>query len=248
MNFARALNVTRRILRELRNDRRSLIQILVVPTLLLLLFGVIIDEQAPGALDKYTPALLSVFPMTVVWQLTSISFVRERTEGTLERLMVTPATRGEIIAGYLLGYGTLGLVSTVLSVGAAIFILDIPHAGNIGFVFLVVLGLVLVSASLGILVSAASHTEFQAIQGFIVVIAPQTILGGGIVPADSLPAWLEPLSYAMPLRYATEALEAVLIDGSELLQPELGGSLLVITGFVLAFLALATRTIRRQIA
>ena len=209
-----------RILRQLRRDRRTLAMVLLVPIGLLALLRVILEHEVGGRpvgnFDALAPALISTFVFFFVFVLSVVGFLRERTEGTFERILSTPGTRSDLIIGYMLGYLTLALVQSALTVTLSVTALDVDFAGSLGYVFLIQFTLALVAVNLGIMLSTFARTEFQAVQFIPIAITPQIILAGTIFPIEKLPDYLRGLAWVFPLRYGIEATRGVMIHGSGL--------------------------------
>lgn len=214
-------------------------------------------------LDALGPVFVGYFAYFFVFILTGISFLRERQGGTLERLLATPVRRSEVIAGYSLGFGLFAALQVVVLLGYALLDVRTPELGpvpalqlglgvaNAGdplLVFLVVLLLALGAVNLGILLSTYARTELQILQFIPLVIVPQGLLGGLLWPIDSLPPALEALSRLMPMRYGIEGLRAVMARGAGLDDPVLAADLLILAGLGIAFVLLAARTVRREVA
>lgn len=214
-------------------------------------------------LDALGPVFLGFFAYFFVFILTGISFLRERIGGTLERLLATPVRPSEVIAGYSAGFGLFAAIQVLLLLGFALLDVRTPavgpvpelriglgvaNAGSPLLVFLVVLLLGLGSVNLGILVSTFARTELQVLQFIPLVIVPQGLLAGLLWPVASLPPALEALSRVMPMRYGIEGLRAVMVRGAGLEDPALQGDLLVLAGLAFVFVALAGRTVRREVA
>jgi ABC-2 type transport system permease protein len=212
---------------------------------------------------RFAPAIVGFFAYFFVYLLTGVSFLRERTGGTLERLMATPVARGEIVAGYSLGFGLMATVQMIvllawvlgsLRIGAIGPLpefavgLGVATAGSALYAFLVVLLLALGAVSLGILVSTFARTELQVIQSIPLVLVPQFLLSGVLFPTSSLPAILQPLVMIMPVRYAVDGLRHIFVAGADLASTALLADLLVLGGFAGAFAVLAALTIRREVA
>jgi ABC-2 type transport system permease protein len=215
------------------------------------------DPVAP-----FAPAIVGFFAYFFVYILTGVSFLRERTGGTLERLLATPVARGEIVAGYTIGFGLFATVQVALlltwalgsarigpigplaafSVG-----LGLTVAGSPLLAFLVVLLLALGAVSLGIFLSTFARTELQIIQFIPLVLAPQFLLSGVLFPTSSLPSVLRPLVTVMPLSYAVDGLRQVFVRGADLAVGSLQLDLLVLAGFAVFFAAIASLTIRREV-
>ena len=212
--------------------------------------------------DTLAPAIVGFFAYFFVYILTGVSFLRERTGGTLERLLATPVTRGEIVGGYTLGFGLFATIQVAVllawSLGdlqvpalgplpAFSIGLAIPMAGNVLIAFLVVVLLALGAVSLGIFLSTFARTELQVIQFIPIVLAPQFLLSGVLFPVSSLPEVLQPLVAVMPLNYAVDGLRQVFIRGAGLDSAALLGDLGVLALIAVFFAVVASRTIRREV-
>jgi ABC-2 type transport system permease protein len=145
-----------------------------------------------------------------------VAFLRERSQGTMERLLATPATRPEIILGYLGGLGLFALIQVAVILSFTIWVLKIHYLGSLALLFLVVALLALVGVGLGILASTFARNEFQVLQFIPIAIIPQGLLCGLIWPVEEMPAYLRPLAYAMPLTYANRALRDIMLKGEGL--------------------------------
>ncbi len=214
-------------------------------------------------LAPYAPAIVGFFAYFFVYILTGVSFLRERTGGTLERLLATPVARSEIVTGYTIGFGLFATVQVAVlllwALGSArvgplgplpafSLGLGIEVAGAPGYAFLVVLLLALGAVSLGIFLSTFARTELQIIQFIPIVLAPQFLLSGVLFPVSSLPEVLRPLTAIMPLTYAVDALRQVFAAGADLTAAALQLDLAVLLGFALLFAFVASLTIRREVA
>jgi ABC-2 type transport system permease protein len=211
----------------------------------------------------YAPAVVGFFAYFFVYILTGVSFLRERTGGTLERLLATPVARAEIVAGYTIGFGLFATVQVMVllvwALGSArigpigpvpeIAVgLGIDVGGSAVYAFLVVLLLALGAVSLGIFLSTFARTELQVIQFIPVVLAPQFLLSGVLFPTSSLPDVLRPLTSIMPLTYAVHGLRQVFAAGADLSVLGLQVDVAVLALFALAFAFVASLTIRREVA
>jgi ABC-2 type transport system permease protein len=211
---------------------------------------------------NFAPAIVAFFAYFFVYILTGVSFLRERTGGTLERLMATPVTRGEVVLGYTLGFG---LFATIQVAVLMLWALGSLHIGALGplpafsiglgiaangspiLAFVVVVLLAVGAVSLGIFLSTFARTELQVIQFIPIVLAPQFLLSGVLFPVSSLPSILKPLVAIMPLNYAVDGLRQVFVRGADLGVPALQLDLVVL-GIVAAFFAtIAAFTIRRDV-
>jgi ABC-2 type transport system permease protein len=199
-------------------------------------------------LDYFGAAFIGLVVFFLVYIITSVSFLRERSQGTLERLMASPLRRGEIVVGYMAGFCAVALVQAVI---VLLFSLDVVHVHNQGsplLVFLMEALMVLVAVNLGIFLSAFARTEFQAVQFIPLVILPQVLLSGILVPVTSEPGWLQVLSRALPLTYAVDGLRSVMLKGADLGSSALQLDLGVVAGYAVLLIGLATLTLRRRIA
>jgi ABC-2 type transport system permease protein len=220
--------VATRILRSLRGDRRTLGLTVVVPAFLIWLLSEVFPDPGPVA-----PVLLGVFVFFLTYILTAIGFLRERTMGTLSRVLVSPASRSGVVLGYLLGYGLLATVQSVVLLVAAVVFLGVSFANGIPlFVGVELLG-ALTALGLGILLSLFAETEFQAIQFIPVAISPQVILGGTFLPVAELPVYLEYPALLMPITHLIDAMEYVVLDVGD------AGDFAVAVGALLGFATLA---------
>jgi ABC-2 type transport system permease protein len=195
-------------------------------------------------LDSFAPVYIAFFAFFFVFMLTGVSFLRERSQGTMERLLATPVGRGEIVLGYMLGFGLFALVQSAVVLFFTIYVLRIHHAGNLGLAFLVEALLTVGAVNLGIFLSTYARTELQVVQFIPIVIVPQVLLSGIILPVDSLPGLLRIVASLMPLTYANRAMTDVMIRGLGFL--DVAAELAVLLGFALAALVLSALSIRRQ--
>lgn len=242
MSARRLLATTRRVLQQLSHDRRSIALLLLVPSLLLVLFKYV---YAAGSqpFDRIGPQLLGIFPFIVMFLITSVTMVRERTSGTLERLLTTRLQRGELIGGYALAFGLAATVQAAVTAAVALgpLQLDVHHAAVIG-VFAVLDALL--GTGLGLLMSAFAVTEFQAVQFMPAVVLPQLLLCGLLNPRSAMSTPLRWASDVLPLSYATDGIS------NAAGRPSLIGSVYadaaVVFGSLLLAVLLASGTLRRR--
>jgi ABC-2 type transport system permease protein len=199
-------------------------------------------------LDYLAPVLIAFFAFFFIFLLSAVSFLRERTTGTLERLMATPLRRGELVLGYLAGFGFFALLQAIVILLFTVFVLQVRYRGNLATIFIVEAVLVVGAVSLGLLVSAAARNELQAVQFVPLVLLPQVFLSGLLIPVDQLPDYLRPLTAVLPLTYANEALRAVMIKGYELSDPLVLRDIGVLAIFGLVMAVGAVASIRREVA
>ena len=234
--------VTLRVWQQLSHDRRSVALIVVAPALLLTIFYWVF-ESSPQVFDRIGPAMIGFFPFTIFFLITSVTMVRERTSGTLERLMTTPLARGELIAGYTLALAIASLAQAAVSTGTGIWFLGLDLAQPRAVLLFAVVSSV-VGTALGLLASAFARTEFQAVQFMPLAIIPQFLLCGLFVPRDQMAKPLYWLSETLPLSHLTDAFTVLTTESS--FTSELWVDLFVLVGFSLGFLTLASLTLRRR--
>lgn len=199
---------TGRVLRQLSHDHRTLGLVFLVPCVLLGLLRWLYSDNL-HVFDMIAPALLGIFPFIIMFIITSITTLRERTTGTLERLMAMPVGRGDIVVGYMLAFGLLASVQALLASVWLLYGLGLNVTGPHGFLILVAVLDALLGTALGIFVSAFARTEFQAVQFMPALIFPQVLVGGLLMPLSQMPAVLETIAYWLPLTYAIDALQSV---------------------------------------
>jgi ABC-2 type transport system permease protein len=213
--------------------------------------------------DVLAPIFLGFFGYFFVFLLTGVSFLRERIGGTLERLLATPVTRGEIVLGYSLGFGTFATIQVIVLTLFILNSIDVPalgplpafsiglgvvSAGSPFLAFLIALLLSIGAVNLGIFLSTFARTELQVIQFIPLVIVPQGLLGGILFPTNQLPDVLNAIAHVLPLTYAMEGLREVMLKGADLSSQVVQTDLLVLGGIALFFVALASATIKREVA
>ncbi|MBC7597141.1 MAG: ABC transporter permease [Kineosporiaceae bacterium] len=240
--MTRTLATARRVLQQLSHDHRSMALIIIMPSLLLTLFKYVF-EGSPMVFNRVGPQMLGIFPFVIMFLVTSVTMVRERTSGTLERLLTTPLKRGELIVGYGLAFGFAALIQSLVSSAVAIWILDM----NVRTPWVVVLFAVVdavLGTALGLLMSAFAVTEFQAVQFMPLIVIPQLLLCGLIAPRDSMAEVLRWLSDVMPLSYATDAFTRASFTAN--MDSAMWIDLTVLAGSCVAAIALASLTLRRR--
>ncbi len=215
------------------------------------------------SIDILAPVFLGYFAYFFVFILTGISFLRERVGGTLERLLATPVTRGEIVLGYGLGFGIFATLQVLILIAFALMSIEVPAIGplpafSIGLgvssvgspvlLFAIALLLAIGAVNLGIFLSTFARTELQVIQFIPVVIVPQGLLGGIFWPIDRLPDILQPIARVLPVTYAVDGLREVMLRGADLASFAVQLDLAVLAGIAIFFVALASRMIKREVA
>ncbi|MCB8967067.1 MAG: ABC-2 transporter permease [Chloroflexota bacterium] len=197
-------------------------------------------------MDFIAPVYIALLAMFFVFLLTCVSFLRERSQGTMERLLATPTTRLEIILGYILGLGLFALVQVSIILFFTIWALKIHYLGSLGLLFLVVALLAFVGVSLGMLASAFARNEFQVVQFIPLLIIPQIFLSGTFWAVDDMPSMLQPLAYLMPLTYANWALRDIMLKGFGLV--DIWPNLLALFLYGVATVSVGALTMSREVA
>ena len=215
MSVDRTLAIALRILRQISRDRRSLALIIVAPIVVMALVGFSFGDQQ-GVLDRIAPGLIAVFVLFFTFILTGVSFLRERAQGTLERLLTTPVGRADILVGYTTGFFVLAMVQSVIVVTFTLLVLQVNYQGSIWQIWTMLVPLVVVGVSLGIFISTFARNEFQVVQFIPLLLAPQIFLSGVIAEVDKMPAVLEVLAYLLPLTYAVDGLQDIMLRGDSL--------------------------------
>ena len=233
-----------RILRQLRGDHRTVALMLVVPCVLLGLLAWVYADSPVDVFDSIGPALLGVFPLVVMFIVTSIATLRERTTGTLERLLTTPLGKGDLMLGYALAFGVMAVVQALVASGFAIWVCGLDIEGPVWLLVVIAVLDALLGTALGLLASGFARTEFQAVQFMPAFILPQFLLCGLLMPRDQMPGVLEAVSDVLPLSYAVDAMKdvATLADPLADVLPSLGVMVLWVAGALL----LGSLTLRRR--
>ena len=243
MSVSRTVATTRRVLEQLRRDPRTVALMLVVPLVLLWLLELVFDEQ-PATFDRIGPALLALFPFVVMFLVTSVTTLRERASGTLERLLSMPLGRLDLLVGYLSAFGLVALVQAVLASALMLGLLGLDVAGPAWLLVLVAVVDAVLGCALGLLVSAFARTEFQAVQFMPAVVLPQFLLCGLLVPRDQMGTVLEAISWLLPLSYAVDAMQRITVDPDVTARTVV--DILVVAGAIGLSVALGAATLRRR--
>ena len=245
MNPRITLAVAVRVLRQLRHDHRTVAMLLVVPCVLLTLLWWMFDGN-DLVFNRFGPPLLALFPFIVMFLVTSVTTLRERSSGTLERLLSMPLGKADLLLGYAIAFGLVALAQAALAVGLTVGLLGLEVTGPVWMLTVVAVLDAVLGTTLGLFVSAFAETEFQAVQFMPALVLPQVLLCGLFVARDALPEVLDVLSGAMPLSYAVEAMQQV--QSSADVTSTLVLDLVVVGGFVVAALGLGAATLRRRTA
>jgi ABC-2 type transport system permease protein len=232
-----------RVLAQLRRDPRTIALLLLVPALLVTLLRYVFDGQEE-TFDRIGGPLIGLFPFITMFLVTSITMLRERTGGTLERLMSMPVAKLDLLTGYGLAFAAVAAVQAGITAAVAFVGLGLDVGGSVAAVVALAIGNAVLGMALGLFVSAFARSEFQAVQFMPAFVLPQLLLCGLFVARDQMAALLEAVSYALPLTYAFDARDRVAAGG------EFGGrgwlDVAVIVGVTVLALALGAATLRRR--
>ena len=245
MTARATLATARRVLTQLRRDHRTLGLLLIVPVLLITLLRYVYDDQ-PAVFDRAGGPLLALFPFVTMFLVTSVAMLRERSTGTLERLLTMPLGKGDLLAGYALAFGLVALVQTSIACAVALGLLGLDLAASPALVLLLAVLDALLGMALGLLLSAFARSEFQAVQFLPAFVLPQLLLCGLLADRDDMAAPLRWLSSALPLTYAVDGMQQ--LTASSALSDDLVLDLAVISATCLLALALCALTLRRRSA
>ena len=244
MSTRRTLATAHRVLTQLRHDRRTVGLMLVVPCVLVGMLAWI--YKGTPVFDQIGAPLLGIFPFVVMFLVTSVATLRERTSGTLERLLTMPLGKLDLLLGYELAFGAVAVVQAGLVSALSLTVFGLDVAGPTWMLVLVALADALLGTALGLFVSAFAATEFQAVQFMPAFVLPQFLLCGLLVPREEMPDVLHAISSVLPLSYAVDALRDVTTNAEVATSTwvDLG----VVVGAVLLALGLGAATLRRRTA
>jgi len=240
---SRALTIASRIIKQIVRDRRTLALITVVPIVVMTLIWLSFPD-VPGMLDYIAPALLATLALFFGFLLTGISFLRERSQGTLERLMASPVSRQDIVLGYLLGFFLFALLQTLIIVLFTIYALDVQYKGDLWQIFVFQVIVLIGAINMGIFISAFARNEFQMVQFIPLIILPQVFLCGILWPVEQMSEGLQWVSKFLPLTYAVRGLRDIMLYGKTL--GEVWGDLAVLAAFAVGISIITALTLRRS--
>jgi ABC-2 type transport system permease protein len=239
------LSTTVRVLRQLRHDKRTIGLMVLVPLALLTLVYYLFENQV-GTFDFVGLVMLGVFPFILMFIVTSVAMLRERTTGTLERLLTTPLNKADLLFGYGLAFALLATAQAAATSALAYWAFDLKTAGSSALVVLIAVADAVLGMALGLFFSAFARTEFQAVQFMPALVMPQLFLCGLFVPRAQMAGWMRALSDVLPLTYAVQGLQEV---GAHATPTGLmWRDLAIIIGAAVLALALASATLRRRTA
>ncbi|HEX7368107.1 MAG TPA: ABC transporter permease [Candidatus Saccharimonadales bacterium] len=243
MSPRRTLATAGRVLRQLRHDPRTIALVMVVPPVLITLLKYVFSGQS-GTFDVVAPMVLGIFPLIIMFIVTSIATLRERTSGTLERIMTLPMSKLDFILGYALAFAFLALIQALIASGVVLGLLGVSvQGGALEIIVTAVLSGVL-GMAMGLFVSAFAATEFQAVQFMPAFVFPQLLVCGFFVPREAMAKWLQWLSDILPMTYVTEAMQHIARASGW--GGGFGLNLIVTACFIAFFLGLGAVTLRRR--
>jgi ABC-2 type transport system permease protein len=244
MNPRLTLATTARVLTQIRHDPRTVALLVLVPSLLIGLMAWIFVNSP--VFESIGPALLALFPFIIMFLITSITTLRERRSGTLERLMTMPLGKFDFIVGYTLAFGLLAIIQSLIAVAYAVWVCGLSISGNVWLLILVAVVNAILGTTLGLFASAFAATEFQVVQFMPALVFPQILLGGIFLPRAQMPDVLHSISDWLPLSHSIEALQTVTTESAAT------GTVLREVGIValwaLTFVILGSITLRRKTA
>ncbi len=240
MSIRRIWGTARRILSQLRHDPRTIALMILAPVLLMTILKYVYQNQ-PIVFQRVAASLLGIFPMLVMFLITSVGTLRERTSGTLERLLILPITKLEFILGYAKAFGIAALIQATIVSSVALGPLGLKIAGSQLMLIVVAILDALLGMAIGIFVSSFAKTEFQAVQFLPAVLFPQLLLSGLLVPRGSMPSILRIISDYLPLTYAVDATQKVVAG-----QGSVTRDFLILALFLFGLLAAGALTLKRK--
>lgn len=243
MTVGRTFATANRVIGQLRADPRTVALMLVVPVVLMaLLKWVYYDNDA--VFNSIGLPLLGIFPFVTMFLVTSVATLRERSSGTLERLLAMPLGKADLLIGYQLAFGLFAILQALIATAVAFVLLGLDVAGPLWAVYLVAVLVALLGTAIGLALSAFAQTEFQAVQFMPAVVLPQFLLCGLLAPRDEMQPILSAISDVLPLSYAVDAMKSITTSTDMAAQTWI--DLLVVFGFIVASLVLGASTLRRQ--
>lgn len=240
-SVTRTWAVAQRVLLQIKSDPRTIGLLIIVPSALIGLFAWMLNSQKQ--FDQIAPNLVGLFPFSVMFLLASITTLRERQSGTLERFLTTPMRKGEFILGYAIAFALMATIQTFVTLGFAVGVCGLNVNGDFWLLAGAGLANAVLGLSLGLLASAFASTEFQVIQFMPAFIFPQIILGGLFVPVSQMPDALQTLSNLLPLTHSLEAITDISTGAST---SDIQTQILIVIAISIAALALGSFTLKKK--
>lgn len=243
MNFKRTASTAARVLRQLRHDHRTLGLIFLMPTVLIAILYYVFEDNH-RVFENIAPLLLGIIPFTLMFIITSVAVLRERTSGTLERILTLPVFKTEILFGYAAAFALLALVQAAIASVVTLTLLDVDIAGSaVSLLFIAMLSGIL-GMAFGLLFSAFAKNEFQAVQFMPAFVLPQFLTSGLFTPREKMAQVLQYFSDIMPITYVVKALEQVRSAAGW--TADLTTNVVIIAGFIVLALLLGAASLRSK--
>jgi ABC-2 type transport system permease protein len=239
--FNNTLTIARRSIIQLARDRRTIALIIVAPLIIASLFGVSLPNTQ--ILNETLPAMLAVLILFFGFLISGISFLRERSLGTRERLMASPVTKTDIVVGYLLGFLLFAMLQTLILFFYSVYVLKVDFTGSLWEILIFQILIGILAVCLGIFISAFARNEFQMIQFIPLIIVPQVFICGLIFPVSTEPQWLQWIAKFLPLTYGIDGIRALMLNGKGLL--DIGKEIGVLLAYAVVLMFLAGLSLRR---
>lgn len=243
MSFSKTFATSRRVLRQLGHDRRTVALLFIVPPVLITILKYVFQGE-PAVFEHIAPMLLGIFPMVMMFLITSIVTLRERTTGTLDRLMTMPISKQDFIFGYAIAFSFLGLIQAAIAAGVMLGVLQVTVLGGVAATIIAAVFAAFLGTTLGLFLSAFATSEFQAIQFMPAFIFPQLLVCGLFVARDQMAVPLQWFANIMPLTYSVDAMKQVTAHATW--TADLTKDLLIVATFGVVALVAGAVTIRRQ--
>ena len=239
--FSNTLTIAGRTILQLARDRRTLALIVLVPLVIASLVGFSLPTKS--ILDVTLPALLATLILFFGFLLSGIAFLRERSQGTRERLMASPVSKIDILVGYLLGFLLFAMIQTLILFFYSVYVLKAEFQGQLWQIILFEVLIGTLAVCLGIFISAFAKNEFQMVQFIPLLIVPQVFVCGLLFPVEQMPVLLQWLAKFLPLTYAVEGIRAMMLQGESLLN--IGKDIAVLAGYAVGLMVLAGMSLHR---
>lgn len=243
MNIAKTFATAERVLRQLKHDPRTLALLFIVPSLLLIILKYVFNGR-PDTFNNLAPMLLGIFPMVMMFLITSIATLRERRSGTLDRLMTMPVSKADFILGYAMAFSLVALLQSVITAAVLLGVLQVPVMGGTLATITGAVLAALLGTALGLFSSAFATSEFQAVQFMPAFIFPQLLVCGLFVARDQMATALQWFADIVPLTYSVDAMRQVTIQTGWTYTHS--KDLIIVAAFTAAALVLGSITIRRR--
>jgi ABC-2 type transport system permease protein len=239
--FSNLLTIAQRTINQLARDHRTIALILIVPLVIASLIGVSIPDKM--ILNSTLPALLALLILFFGFLLSGISFLRERSQGTRERLMASPVSRLDIVIGYLLGFLLFAMVQTLILFFYTVYVLDVDFNGELWQIIIFQILIGILAVCLGIFISAFAKNEFQMVQFIPLILVPQVFICGVLFPVSQQPEYLQWIAKFLPLTYGVDGIRALMLQGQNLL--DIGKEVAVLAAYAVVLMVLAGISLRR---